>query len=69
MAVTKILELVGSSKESSDAAVLAAVAQAKKNLRNVNACNVESIGLRGDNLDEWRAYVRVSFLIEGSHLD
>ena len=23
-----------------------------------------SIGLRGDNLDEWRALVRVAFLVE-----
>ena len=23
-----------------------------------------SIGLRGDNLDEWRAFVRVAFLVE-----
>jgi flavin-binding protein dodecin len=39
MAVTKIIELVGSSPES-------------------------STGLRGDNLDEWRALVRLSILIE-----
>ena len=25
---------------------------------------VVSIGLRGENLDEWRAHVRVSFLVE-----
>jgi hypothetical protein len=25
---------------------------------------VVSVGLRGDNLDEWRAHVRVAFLIE-----
>jgi hypothetical protein len=26
--------------------------------------DVQSIGLRGDNLDEWRALVRVAFLVE-----
>jgi hypothetical protein len=26
--------------------------------------DVVSVGLRGENLDEWRAHVRVAFLIE-----
>ena len=64
MAVTKIIELVGSSTESSDAAVKAALAEASETLRNIKAVDVVSTGLRGDNLDEWRAYVRISFLIE-----
>jgi flavin-binding protein dodecin len=64
MAVTKIIELVGSSTESSDAAVKAALAEASQTLRNIKAVDVVSTGLRGDNLDEWRAYVRISFLIE-----
>ena len=64
MAVTKIIELVGSSKASSDDAVKAALAEAQATLRNIKALDVVSVGLRGDNLDEWRALVRVSFLIE-----
>ncbi|MGZ4202005.1 MAG: dodecin domain-containing protein [Thermoleophilaceae bacterium] len=64
MAVVKIIELVGSSKESSDAAVQAALADAQQTLRNIKAVDVVSTGLRGDNLDEWRAHVRVAFLIE-----
>jgi flavin-binding protein dodecin len=64
VAVTKIIELVGSSPDSSDAAVKAAVDEAKQTLRNVRACDVVSVGLRGENLDEWRALVRISFLIE-----
>jgi flavin-binding protein dodecin len=64
MAVTKIIELVGSSTESSDAAVKAALAEASATLRNIKAVDVVSTGLRGDNLDEWRAYVRISFLID-----
>ena len=64
MSVTKIIEVVGRSSESSDAAVKNALSEASKNLRNVKACDVVSVGLRGDNLDEWGALVRISFLVE-----
>jgi flavin-binding protein dodecin len=64
MAVTKIIELVGSSATSSDDAVRAALAEARSTLRNIKALDVVSVGLRGENLDEWRAHVRVSFLVE-----
>ena len=64
MAVVKIIELVGSSTESSDAAVQAALNDARQTLRNIKAVDVVSTGLRGENLDEWRAHVRVAFLIE-----
>jgi flavin-binding protein dodecin len=64
MAVVKIIELVGSSTESSDAAVKDALNDAKQTLRNIKAVDVVSTGLRGDNLDEWRAHIRVAFLIE-----
>jgi len=64
MAVTKIIELVGSSPTSSDEAVQAALSEAQSSLRNIKAVDVVSTGLRGDNLDEWRALVRISFLVE-----
>ena len=64
MSVVKIIELVGSSKTSSDDAVQQALADARKTLRNIKAVDVVSTGLRGDDLDEWRAHVRVAFLIE-----
>ena len=64
MSVVKIIELVGSSPDSSDAAVEAALSDAKQTLRNIKAIDVVSTGIRGDNLDEWRAHVRVAFLIE-----
>jgi dodecin len=64
MAVTKIIELVGSSTISSDDAVKAALTEAQATIRNIKAFDVVSIGLRGDNLDEWRALVRISFLVE-----
>jgi len=64
MAVVKIIELVGSSKTSSDDAVQQALDEAKQTLRNIKAVDVVSTGLRGDNLDEWRAHVRIAFLID-----
>jgi len=64
MAVTKIIELVGSSTESSDDAVRQALAEAQRSLRSIKAVDVVSTGLRGDGLAEWRAHVRISFLVE-----
>ncbi len=64
MAVVKIIELVGSSSESSDAAVQAALSDARQTLRNIKAVDVVSTGLRGENLTEWRAHVRLSILID-----
>lgn len=64
MSVIKIIEVVGSSASSSDEAVKAALSDAQQSLRNIKAVDVVSVGLRGDNLDEWRAHVRIAFLIE-----
>jgi dodecin len=64
MAVVKIIELVGSSKTSSDDAVKQALEEARKTLRNISGVDVVSVGLRGENLDEWRAQVRIGFLVE-----
>ncbi len=64
MSVIKIIELVGSSRTSSDDAVRNALVEARSTLRNIKAVDVVSVGLRGDDLDEWRAHVRVAFLVE-----
>jgi flavin-binding protein dodecin len=64
VAVTKIIELVGSSSTSSDDAVKAALEEARQTLRNIKALDVVSVGLRGDDLNQWRALVRISFLID-----
>ena len=69
MAVVKIIELVGSSKESSGDAARQALKSAQKKLRNIRAVDIVSTGLRGENLDEWRAHVRVAFLVETSEID
>jgi dodecin len=64
VAVTKIIELVGSSSTSSDDAVQSALNEARQTIRNIKAVDVVSVGLRGDDLSEWRALVRISFLID-----
>jgi dodecin len=64
LAVVKIIELIGTSPESSDDAVKQAVKEARSTLRNIKAVDVVSTGLRGDDLNEWRAHVRVAFLVE-----
>ena len=66
MSVTKIIEVVGRSSVSSDDAVKNALAEATQSLRDVKALDVVSIGLRGDNLDEWGALCRISFLVESA---
>ncbi|HYM57634.1 MAG TPA: dodecin family protein [Solirubrobacteraceae bacterium] len=63
MAVTKIIELVGSGT-SSDDAVQNALKEARQTLRNIKAVDVVSTGLRGEDLTEWRAHVRLAILID-----
>mgnify|MGYP006163134253 CR=1 FL=1 len=46
MAVVKIIELVGSSKTSTDDAAMQALKQAQSSLRNIRAIDVVSTGLR-----------------------
>jgi flavin-binding protein dodecin len=69
LAVVKIIELVGSSKTSSDDAAQQALKQAQSSLRNIRAVDIVSTGIRGENLDEFRAHVRIAFLVEGSEVD
>jgi flavin-binding protein dodecin len=64
MAAVKIIELIGTSTSSSDDAVQQALREAQSTLRNIKAVDVVSTGLRGDNLNEWRAHVRIAFLVE-----
>jgi flavin-binding protein dodecin len=64
MAAVKIIELIGTSAKSSDDAVQQALSEAQSTLRNIKAVDVVSTGLRGDDLKEWRAHVRIAFLVE-----
>ena len=68
MAVVKIIELVGSSKVSTDDAARQALKSAKRKIRNIRAVDIVSTGLRGENLDEYRAHVRVAFVVESSEI-
>jgi dodecin len=69
MAVVKIIELVGSSKTSTDDAARQALEQAQSTLRNIRAVDIVSTGIRGESLDEYRAHVRIAFLVEGTDVD
>jgi len=69
VAVVKIIELVGSSSTSTDDAAKQALAQAQGSLRNIRAVDIVSTGIRGENLDEYRAHVRVAFIVESSDVD
>jgi dodecin len=69
LAVVKIIELVGSSSESTDDAAQQALKQAQSSLRNIRALDIVSTGIRGENLDEFRAHVRVAFVVEGTEVD
>jgi flavin-binding protein dodecin len=64
MSVVKIIEVVGRSTTSSDDAVRSALSEAQRSLRNIKALDVVSVGIRGDNMDEWGALCRISFLVE-----
>jgi dodecin len=64
MAVAKTIEIIGRSTTSSDDAVQQALAEARRTIRNITGVDVVSTGLRGDDLGEWRALVRVAFLID-----
>ena len=52
-----------------DDAAKQALSQAQGTLRNIRAVDIVSTGIRGENLDEYRAHVRVAFLIEGTEVD
>jgi flavin-binding protein dodecin len=64
MSVVKVIEIIGRSSSSSDDAVQHALTEARATLHNIKGLDVVSVGLRGDNLDEWGALVRISFLVD-----
>jgi dodecin len=64
MAAVKTIDIIGRSTSGSDDAVRQALDEARRTVRNITGADVISKGLRGDGLDEWRALVRVAFLVE-----
>lgn len=66
MSVVKIIELVGSSDRSWQEAVEKAILRAAKTVRNIRGVDV--LGwtgkVEGDKIVEYRANVKISFLVE-----
>ncbi len=66
MPVAKNIELVGSSSKSWEDAVNAAFTEAKKTLRNIRRIKVLSYSaiVEEDKIKEYRARVKITFLVE-----
>lgn len=66
--VYKVIELVGTSKESWEKAAAAAVAQASQSLRDLRIAEVVKLDMTidDDKVSTYRAKVSVSFRIEGN---
>jgi len=66
MSVVKIIELVGSSDKSWQEAVEKAIVRAARTVRNIRGVDV--LGwtgkVEGDKIVEYRANVKISFLVE-----
>jgi flavin-binding protein dodecin len=65
--VYKIIELVGTSKDSWEKAASAAVTRAAKSLRDLRVAEVSELDLvlKDGKVDAYRAKVKVSFKFEG----
>ena len=64
MAAAKTIDIIGRSTSSSDDAVREALDEARRTVRHITGVDVISKGLRGEDLTEWRALVRVAFVID-----
>ena len=66
MSVVKIIELVGESPKSWDAAMKNVIAEAQKTLRGITRIGVEEFDVRmsEDKIDVFRVRAKVSFRIE-----
>ena len=67
--VYKVIELIGTSKESGEKAAAAAVGRASKSLRDLRVAEVVQLDLAMDakgRVEAYRAKVKVSFKFEGS---
>ena len=65
--VYKVIELVGTSSESFDKAVAAAVARAGQSLRDLRVAEVTKldVSIKEGKVETYRAKVNVSFKFEG----
>ena len=66
MTVVKVIELVGSSEKGWQEAVESAIKRAAKTIRNIRGVDV--VGwtgkIEGDKIVEYRANVKISFIVE-----
>jgi flavin-binding protein dodecin len=67
--VYKVIELIGTSKDSWEKAAAAAVSRASKTLRDLRVAEVVKLDMQLDEtgaIEAYRAKVNVSFKFEGS---
>lgn len=66
MSVVKVIELVGTSEESWEKAVQAALDDAQKTIQNIESIDVTnlSVVVEDGKIIEWQADTRVAFRIE-----
>jgi flavin-binding protein dodecin len=66
MAVTKVIEVIGSSGEGADQAVHEAVRAASRSIRGITTVTVESVtcDVEGGQIVRWNALVKISFPVE-----
>ena len=66
MPVTKIIEIVGSSPESSDEAVREALAAANRSIRGISRIEVVSVqcAVQDGGIARWEATVKIHFPVE-----
>jgi flavin-binding protein dodecin len=66
MSVTKVIEVIGSSSEGSDAAVREALAAASRSIRGITAIEVVQVTctVEDGGISRWDALVKIQFPVE-----
>ncbi|HKM40231.1 MAG TPA: dodecin family protein [bacterium] len=69
MAVIKVIEVVGESRQSWDEAVRDAVAQASKSVRNISGVEVYNLtgNVKNGNVIEYKANCKIAFPVDGTY--
>lgn len=68
MTVVKVIELIGTSPNGWEDATKNAIAQAAKTVKNIKSVYVKSCKANVENnqISEYRAVVKIAFVVEGS---
>lgn len=66
MSVVKVVELIGTSNEGLEEAVMAAVDDASETIQNIEGLEITNLGatIEDGKIGEWQVGVRISFRIE-----